>query len=65
MARFWVEFVNQGMVEAAQTVDAPTPLLAARKSVNGSVTLRQAESWWIKVTPVRKSMAYGFVRAKT
>jgi len=29
-----------------------------------SVTLRQAENQWIKVTPVRKSTAYEFVNAK-
>jgi hypothetical protein len=62
MARFWVEFVSQGMIEAAQTVDALSPLSAAQKAANGPVTVRQSESRWIRVTRVRRSMAHEFVR---
>jgi hypothetical protein len=63
MARFWVEFINHGKVEGAQTVDAPSPLSAAQRAASGPVTLRQNETRWIRVTPVRKSLSYEFVRA--
>jgi hypothetical protein len=31
MVRFWVEFINQAMVEGAQTIDAPSARCRQRK----------------------------------
>lgn len=62
MARFWVEFISAGMVEAASTMDAPTPVQAAQKAANATVIMRTGQDAWIKVTPVRSSTAYEFAR---
>lgn len=63
MARFWVEFIDHGVVDAAMTVDAPSALQAAEKAANGTVgQRREDDSCFIRVTPVRKSTAYEFVR---
>lgn len=62
MARFWVEFINRGVVEQASTIDAMTPIKAAIK-VAGGETFRRKQSRWIEITPVGATKAYEFVKA--